>query len=122
MSAMSLESRYIVGIDLGGTNIVSVLLSEKGDMIARDTRPSLAKESEERVFLQIINSVRKIIGEGESKLGISSESMRKASSSCFSRERRQFRRLRGVVEGSRQGCGQSGFIHSGDRNRRRDNH
>lgn len=68
------------------------------------------------------NDEVKIIGEGESKLGISSQSMRKTSSSCFSRERRQFRRLRGVVEGSRQGCGQSGFIHSGHRNRRRDNH
>jgi len=70
---MNSASRYVIGVDLGGTNIVSLLMSEKGEIIARDTRPTLAKEGKKKVISQIVSSARKIIRESESELGISSK-------------------------------------------------
>lgn len=57
---------YIIGVDLGGTNIVSLLMSRDSKILARDTRRSLAKEGKERTISQIVASVRKILEEGES--------------------------------------------------------
>ena len=56
---------YIIGVDLGGTNIVSLLMSRDGKILARDTRRSLAKEGKERTISQIVASVREILREGE---------------------------------------------------------
>jgi len=56
---------YIIGVDLGGTNIVSLLMSRDGKILARDARRSLAKEGKERTISQIVTSVREILREGE---------------------------------------------------------
>lgn len=65
---------YIIGVDLGGTNIVSLLMSQDGKILARDTRRSLAKEGKERTISQIVTSVRDILREGE-RLKVFSESI-----------------------------------------------
>lgn len=62
---MDSVSNYIVGVDLGGTNIVSLLMSQAGKILARDTRRSLGKESKERTISQMVASVREILREGE---------------------------------------------------------
>ncbi|GAI55977.1 unnamed protein product [marine sediment metagenome] len=49
---MSAAPDYIVGVDLGGTNIVSLLMTGKGEIVGRDTRPALAKEGKDKVLSQ----------------------------------------------------------------------
>ena len=70
---MSAAPDYIVGVDLGGTNIVSLLMTGKGEIVGRDTRSTLAKEGKDKSLSQIVNSVKRILEESEAKLGISSE-------------------------------------------------
>ena len=65
---------YIVGVDLGGTNIVSLLMNQAGKILARNTRRSLGKEGKERTIPQIVASVREILREGESS-GVFPESI-----------------------------------------------
>lgn len=72
---MSAAADYIVGVDLGGTNIVSLLMTGKGEIVGRDTRLTLAKEGKDKVLSQIVNSVERILEESETKLGISSKSI-----------------------------------------------
>ena len=72
---MSAAPDYIVGVDLGGTNIVSLLMTGKGEIVGRDTRRTLAKEGKDKVLSQIVNSVKRILEESETKLGISSKSI-----------------------------------------------
>jgi len=72
---MSAAPDYIVGVDLGGTNIVSLLMTGKGEIVGRDTRPTLAKEGKDKALSQIVNSVKRILEESETKLGISSKSI-----------------------------------------------
>lgn len=72
---MNLASDYVMGVDLGGTNIVSLLMTSKGKIVNRDARPTLAKEGKERVISQIVNSLKKLFQEGESKSRISSRSL-----------------------------------------------
>lgn len=62
---MNQVSNYIIGVDLGGTNIVSLLMSRDGKILARDTRKTLAKEGKERTISQMVASVREILREGE---------------------------------------------------------
>jgi len=59
---------------LGGTNIVSLLLNERGKVLRRDTRATLATEGKKRTISQIVNSVRDVLG-GAKELGISSDSI-----------------------------------------------
>lgn len=72
---MSAAPDYVVGVDLGGTNIVSLLITGKGEIVARDTRPTLAKEGKDRVLSRIVDSVKRILEEGQTKVGISSKSI-----------------------------------------------
>lgn len=72
---MSAAPDYIIGVDLGGTNIVSLLMTGKGEIVSRDTRRTLAKEGKDKVLSQIVNSVKRILEESEAKLGISSKSI-----------------------------------------------
>ncbi|MFZ3106191.1 MAG: ROK family protein [Candidatus Hydromicrobium sp.] len=67
-------SDYVVGVDLGATNIISLLVSRDGKVIARDTRKTMSEKGKERTFSQIVNSARNVIGEGE-RSGISSKSI-----------------------------------------------
>lgn len=72
---MNVASDYVVGVDLGGTNIVSLLMTGEGEIVGRDTRPTLAKEGKDKAIFQIVNSVKRILEESEAKLGISSKSI-----------------------------------------------
>lgn len=72
---MSAAPDYIVGVDLGGTNIVSLLMTGKGEIVGRDTRPTLAEEGKDKALSQIVNSVKRILEESQTKLGISSKSI-----------------------------------------------
>lgn len=67
-------SDYVVGVDLGATNIVSLLISRDGEVVARDTRETMGEKGKKITFSQIVNSARNVIGEGE-KTGISSKSI-----------------------------------------------
>ncbi|MDP3011136.1 MAG: ROK family protein, partial [Candidatus Hydromicrobium sp.] len=67
-------SDYVVGVDLGATNIVSLLISKDGKVIARDTRETMGEKGKKITFSQIVNSARNVIGEGE-RSGISSKSI-----------------------------------------------
>ncbi|MCJ7559025.1 ROK family protein [Candidatus Bathyarchaeota archaeon] len=67
-------SDYVVGVDLGATNIVSLLISRDGEVVARDTRETMGEKGKKRAFSQIVNSARNVIGEGE-RSGISSKSI-----------------------------------------------
>jgi len=71
---VSSDSKYVVGVDLGGTNIASLLLNERGKVLRRDTRATLAREGKKRTISQIVNSVRDVL-EGAKELGISSDSI-----------------------------------------------
>jgi len=66
--------KYIIGVDLGATNIVSLLVSLNGEVIARDTRKTMGGKGKKITFSQIVNSARSVIGEGE-RSGISSKSI-----------------------------------------------
>ena len=65
---------YVVGVDLGATNIVCILLSKEGKIITQDTRKTFGSEGKEKTISQIINSTRNVLKEGE-KLGISPKSI-----------------------------------------------
>ena len=71
---MGQDTKYIVGVDLGGTNIVSLLMNEKGEVLERDARLTLAKEGRERTISQITGSVSAVLERGR-KLGISPDSL-----------------------------------------------
>ena len=66
--------KYIIGVDLGATNIISLLVSLSGEVIARDTRKTMGENGKERTISQIVNSARSVIGEGE-RSGIFSKSI-----------------------------------------------
>jgi len=66
--------KYIIGVDLGATNIISLLVSLNGEVIARDTRKTMGENGKERTISQIVNSARNVIGEGE-RSGIFSKSI-----------------------------------------------
>lgn len=67
-------SDYVVGVDLGATNIISLLVSLNGEVVARDTRKTMSEKGKERTISQIVTSARSVIGEGE-RSGISSKSI-----------------------------------------------
>lgn len=64
-------NQAIIGVDLGATNINSLLLRDDGEILARDFRPSLGHQGKNKVLSQIILSVKTLQEEGK-KLGISS--------------------------------------------------
>lgn len=72
---MKSASGYIVGVDLGATNIVSILINGEGKVIEKDTRCTLAREGKEKALSQIVNSVRAVLEKGQLQ-GISSASIK----------------------------------------------
>jgi glucokinase len=62
--------RTVIGVDLGGTNILSAVVNESGEVLSVDKRPTLAKLGSEKVMLRIANSVH--AASTESKLPWSS--------------------------------------------------
>jgi len=53
-------SKYVIGVDLGGTQIRSVLATTKGEIVARDQRWTLADEGPEAVIARIIDSIEDV--------------------------------------------------------------
>lgn len=72
---MKSASGYIVGVDLGATNIVSILINGEGKVIEKDTRCTLAREGKEKALSQIVNSVISVLEKGQLQ-GISSASIK----------------------------------------------
>lgn len=72
---MKFASDYIVGVDLGGTNIVSLLINGEGRVVGKDTRATLAREGKEKALSQIVSSARAILERGQ-RQGISSTSIK----------------------------------------------
>jgi len=49
--------RTVIGVDLGGTNILSAVVNEQGEILGKDKRPTLAKLGATKVMLRIADSV-----------------------------------------------------------------
>ena len=52
--------KYIIGIDLGGTNIKTALVTQQGKIIKKYEIPTEAKKGTETVINNIINSIEKV--------------------------------------------------------------
>ena len=50
--------RTVIGIDLGGTNIVSAVVDERGKVLGKDKRSTLSPLGAGKVMLRIVDSVR----------------------------------------------------------------
>ncbi len=50
--------RTVIGVDLGGTNIVSAVVNERGKILGKDKRPTLSQLGSKDVMLRIADSVR----------------------------------------------------------------
>jgi len=57
----SLENKYSIGIDLGGTNIVSAIVNYQGKIVNRLKVPTLAERGKETTIKRIIETIRKNI-------------------------------------------------------------
>jgi len=69
-----MDLKPVVGIDLGGTNIVGILINQRGDILAKKRRKTLVQEGKDKVIAQIVDCVNDLLKEGET-LGISSEEL-----------------------------------------------
>jgi len=54
--------KYIVGVDLGGTRIRACLADERGTILVRANRLTLAEEGQDAVLRRIVEAVREAIG------------------------------------------------------------
>ncbi len=50
--------RTVIGVDLGGTNIVSTVVDERGKVLGKDKRSTLSSLGAKKVMLRIVDSVR----------------------------------------------------------------
>ncbi len=57
-------SRLFVGVDLGGTNVRAGLVNEEGNVLARDRRKTLARESAEAPVRQIVDTITEVVNRG----------------------------------------------------------
>ena len=63
---MRRTSGYVIGVDLGGTNLRSILMDGKARVWGRDSRESLASQGKEATIDQIVSSVRAMLEEAGS--------------------------------------------------------
>ena len=56
------RERPVLALDLGGTKIVTALVTRDGDIISRETRPTLAEEGRESVIDRIFSSLDHLLG------------------------------------------------------------
>lgn len=68
---MSAHKEAIIGVDLGATNIYSLLTTLGGEILAKDFRPTLGKEGKDKTIFQIISSIE-FLQKKAGKFGISS--------------------------------------------------
>lgn len=59
----SVEKKYSVGVDLGGTNIVSAIVNYQGKMVNRLKVPTLAERGKEATIKRIIEAIHKNISQ-----------------------------------------------------------
>ncbi len=57
-------SRLYVGVDLGGTNVRAGLVDDEGNVLARDRRKTLARESAEAPVRQIVDTINEAVRQG----------------------------------------------------------
>jgi len=55
------EKKYSIGVDLGGTNIVSAIVNYQGEIVNRLKVPTLAERGKEATIKRIIDSIHKNI-------------------------------------------------------------
>jgi len=60
--------KLYVGVDLGGTNIVSGLVDGDGNVISRDKRPTMLELGKDRCIGRLIDSIRKAVSNGGAKI------------------------------------------------------
>lgn len=56
-------SNYVIGVDLGGTQIRSVLATKLGEIVARDQRLTLADEGPDAVIERVVESIEAVRGQ-----------------------------------------------------------
>ncbi|MFA6471071.1 MAG: ROK family protein [Candidatus Latescibacterota bacterium] len=61
-------SGLYVGVDLGGTNVRSGLVDGEGNILCRDKRKTLARESAETPVRQIVDSITEVVCQGKMNL------------------------------------------------------
>lgn len=61
----------VIGVDLGATNIHSLLVEQDGEILAADSRPTLGQEGRKRTISQILSSIQ-ALREKREELGVSS--------------------------------------------------
>ena len=64
----------VIGVDLGATNIISLLVSKDGEVVARDARKTMGEKGKKKTISQIIISAKDVLKKGEEE-GISAESI-----------------------------------------------
>ncbi len=57
----SLEKKYSIGVDLGGTNIVSAIVNCQGKIVSRPKVPTLAERGKEATIKRIIETIHENI-------------------------------------------------------------
>lgn len=58
-------SRLYVGVDLGGTNIRSGLIDEKGNILQHDHRPTRVPEGRDTILRGVIDGIREVARKGD---------------------------------------------------------
>ena len=53
--------KYAVGVDLGGTNIVTILMNEKGKIMARDKRATEGWKGKDHVIGRIAQGIASVL-------------------------------------------------------------
>ncbi len=59
-----------VGVDIGGTKIASILVNQKGSILASDYRMSAVELGQEETIDRIVTSINNVIGTHENISGI----------------------------------------------------
>jgi glucokinase len=52
------DAEYVVGVDLGGTNVRAAVIDRQGQIIAQEQNPSEAKNGKDRVVAQVVKTVK----------------------------------------------------------------
>lgn len=55
------DAEYVVGVDLGGTNVRAAVINRKGEIIAQVQNSSEAKNGKDRVIAQVVKTVEESI-------------------------------------------------------------
>jgi len=61
---MKKTKKYYIGIDLGGTNVVAVIVDKNGKIYGKRQFPTFGEKGPEFVIKNIVNNVKEIISEG----------------------------------------------------------